>query len=72
MDVGAVVNLAGQFGALGVLVGYLIYRDSQHEKWRQRHQEERLAADNRESESREKLAVALNSLGHWIQGRGHV
>jgi hypothetical protein len=72
MDIAAALSLAGQFGPMGLLVGYLIWRDKCDDKRRSDETAEHnklLAADTL---AREKLAQSLGALGTIIQGRPHV
>jgi hypothetical protein len=55
------VQLGAQFGVSGVVVAYLIYRESNDRKDRQA-----------ETESRIKLATALEGLKNFIMGRHDV
>lgn len=52
MDLNAVAQLAAQFGASGVLVGYLIWRDTRHDKWRQTHEQDKAATEQKHREER--------------------
>lgn len=54
-------QLAGQFGPMGLMVAYLVWRDTRDDKRRE--------AD---TSSREKLAGTLALLTAVIQGRGNV
>ena len=65
MGIDQVVVLAGQFGPMGLLVAYLIWRESGERKDRRELKEADIAA-------REKLAVSLNTLSMVIQGKPHV
>lgn len=58
MDIPTVAQLASQFGMPGVVVGYLIWRESNDRKDRRD-----------ETESRLKLASALESLKTIVIGR---
>lgn len=64
MGVGEVLQLAGQFGPMGLLVAYLVWRDTRGDKLRE--------AD---IASREKLAGSLAVLSAAVgalTGRGNV
>lgn len=61
MGVVDLLKLAGDFGPMGLMVAYLIWRDTRDDKLR--------CAEN---ETRDKLAGALAVLTQIIQARGHV
>jgi hypothetical protein len=61
MGMGDILQLAGQFGPMGLMVAYLVWRDTRDDRIRQ--------AD---MISREKLAGSLALLTAVIQGRGSV
>ena len=61
MGIGDILQLAGQFGPMGLMVAYLVWRDTRDDRIRQ--------AD---MISREKLAGSLALLTAVIQGRGSV
>lgn len=44
MDAGGILALAQQ-GGLALLVGYLVWRDMRHDKWRQKHEEDKSALE---------------------------
>jgi hypothetical protein len=60
-----VVVLAGQFGPMGLLVAYLIWRENGERK-------DRRELKQADIEAREKLASSLTALSMVIQGRPHV
>ena len=60
-----VLQIAGQFGSTGLVVGYLIWR----ERGERQDRKETAAAD---IIAREKLASSLTALSMVIQGRPHV
>ncbi len=72
MDVSGILGLAGQFGPMGLLVAYLVWREMRDEKRRIEEADRRAAIDEKDILSREKLAVALTSLAMVIQGRPSV
>jgi hypothetical protein len=55
------LQLGTQFGTAGVIIAYLIYRESNDRKDRQA-----------ETESRLKLATALEGLKNFIMGKNNV
>jgi hypothetical protein len=57
---------------MGVLVGYLIWRESCDRKERKEQTDARADRDERDISSREKLASSLTALSMVIQGRPHV
>lgn len=61
MGIADAFHLAGQFGPMGLMVAYLVWRDTRDDKLR--------CAEN---ETRDKLAGALAVLTQIIQARGHV
>jgi len=67
-----ILQLGMQFGAAGVLCGYLVWRDCRNDRWRREFQQDRLEADKAETTSREKLASALTALSMFIQGKHNV
>ncbi len=72
MGMEAAFQLAGQFGPMGLLVGYLVWRDKCDDK---RRTDEAAARDKiyeADIASREKLAASLSALSAFIQGRSHV
>jgi hypothetical protein len=61
MNGGDLLQLGAQFGAAGVVVAYFIWRESNDRKDRQA-----------ETDSRIKLATALEALKNFIMGRHDV
>jgi hypothetical protein len=61
MDVIDLLKLAGQFGPMGLMVAYLVWRDTRDDRLR-----------CSENETRDKLAGALAVLSDIIRTRGHV
>jgi hypothetical protein len=56
-------------GPMGILVAYLIYRDSCDRKERQQHAKDQLEIQERDIVAREKHASAFTALAMVIQGR---
>jgi hypothetical protein len=61
MDLSTALQLVGQFGAAGAAIAYFIYREGNDRKDRQS-----------ETESRIRLATALEGLKNFIMGRHDV
>lgn len=61
MDLSSVLQLISQFGVSGAVVAYLVWRESNDRKDRQA-----------ETDSRIKLATALEGLKNFIMGRRDV
>lgn len=61
MGVIDLLRLAGQFGPMGLMVAFLVWRDMRDDKLR--------CAEN---DTRDKLAGALAVLSEIIRSRGHV
>lgn len=61
MTIADLITTAGQFGPIGVMTAYLVWRDTRDDRMRE--------AD---TVSREKLAASLTLLTAIIQGRGNV
>lgn len=62
MDISAALQLAGQFGPMGLLVAYVIWDKSRLDaKWRE-HEDKRLKADEARTEADKGLALALQAL----------
>lgn len=62
MGVGDVLQLASQFGSMGLLVAYVIWdKLRQDAKWRA-HEEKRLRQDEARTEADKGLALALQAL----------
>lgn len=72
MDVSGVMALAGQFGPMGLLVAYLVWREGRDEKRRQLEVDARLDVDRETNEERAKLTSALMSLCMAVGGRPNV
>lgn len=72
VDVPALFTALGNFGALGILVAYLIWRESCDRRERKEQAAARAERDERDIASREKLASSLTALSMVIQGRPHV
>lgn len=72
MGIGEVLQLAGQFGAMGLLVAYLIWRENADRRERREQSDRRATIDQADIASREKLASSLTALSMVIQGRASV
>lgn len=72
MSIDQLLALAAQFGPMGLLVAYLIWRESCDRKERKEQGGARAERDERDIASREKLASSLTALSMVIQGRPHV
>lgn len=59
MDFGAILQLAGQFGPMGLLVAYLIWRDLRAE----RLAEKRIEVDKELAGTLAVLSASVNSIG---------
>lgn len=46
------LQIAGQFGAAGFLVGFLVWRDIRYDKWRQTHEQDKATAEQKHREER--------------------
>lgn len=68
MGVSEVLSLAAEWGPMGLLVAYLMWRDHREDK----HEEKRIAADAARSEADLAIARAMTGLSYVIQGRVHV
>lgn len=66
------LQLAGQFGPMGLLVAYLIWREMRDDRRRRELASERCEIDKADIAAREKLAASLSALSTIIQGRPHV
>lgn len=71
MDIAGLLQLAGDFGQMGLFVGYLIWRESRYEKRRAAEVAERNRLHEADIAAREKQAVAFNALATVIEGRWH-
>lgn len=72
MDISAVLQLAGQFGGMGLLVAYLIWDKQRSDKLRAIERAEQAQITRDDISSREKLSSALTALSMVIQGRPNV
>lgn len=70
MGLADVLQLAGQFGAMGLLVAYLIWSETRRDKQRAAERERQAQIDRDDIASREKLASSLTALSMVIQGHG--
>lgn len=62
MDAGDLLQMAGQFGSTGLLIGYVIWDKLRADaKWRA-HEEKRLRQDEARTEADKGLALALQAL----------
>jgi hypothetical protein len=71
-DVAGLFTALGNFGAMGILVAYLIWREGCERKERREQALERQKIEEADIASREKLASSLTALSMVIQGRPHV
>ena len=65
----SLITSLSNFGAWGVLVGYMIWDRSCERKERREQEKERLAIQERDIAAREKQASAFTALAMVIQGR---
>ena len=72
MGAGDVLQIAGQFGPMGLLVAYLIWSEMRRDKQRAAELAEQAQIDRDDISSREKLASSLTALSMVIQGRDGV
>lgn len=72
MGVSEVIQLAGQFGAMGLFVAYLIWRETADRRERREIADARAEIDKADIIAREKQAAAFSALAMVIQGRPHV
>lgn len=71
MGVAEVLQLAGQFGSTGLIVAYLIWRETAERRERRELAEARAEIDRADIAAREKQAAAFTALAMVIQGRPH-
>lgn len=69
IDLAHLFSVLSSFGAWGVLVGYLIWREQCDRKERKERFDIEQAANDKDIASREKLATSLTALCMVIQGR---
>lgn len=72
MGISEILQLAAQFGPMGLLVGYLILRESSERKDRREIADKRAEIDKADTSSRLELARSLTALTMVIHGRSHV
>lgn len=72
MSIDQLLALAAQFGPMGLLVAYLIWRENCDRKERSKQADDRAEIEKADIASREKLASSLTALSMVIQGRPHV
>jgi hypothetical protein len=79
MGIPDIWQLASSFGFGGIMLAYVVWKETNDRKDRNRRDDEhavfrreRLEADKDEIESRLKLASALSALATIITGRAHV
>lgn len=70
MGLADVLQLAGQFGAMGLLVAYLIWSETRRDKQRAAERAEQAQIDRDDIASRVALASSLTQLSMVIQGQG--
>ena len=68
MDAGALLQLAGQFGPLGLFVGYLIWRELRTEKAAREREAAAAELAEKRIEADKGLATALALLRATIEG----
>lgn len=66
------LELAGQYGPLGLLIAYLVWDKGQMDKKWRTLEDRRLQQDEARTEADKAMAVALNALTIVIQGRPSV
>lgn len=64
-----ILQIAGQYGANGLFVAYLMWRETQERRERREVAAARCELDKAEISSRERLASSLTALSMVIQGR---
>jgi succinate dehydrogenase/fumarate reductase flavoprotein subunit len=67
-----VLQIAGQYGANGLFVAYLILRDAAERKERREAAVRRETIEKDDIAARKELAVSMTALSMVIQGRPHV
>lgn len=67
MGIEQILGLAGQFGPMGLFVGYLVYREQRGDKWLHQHEEKQLASEMATAEANKSLAASLGALTAVIQ-----
>lgn len=72
MGIEQVLQIAGQFGPMGLLVAYLIWSEQRRDRHRREQSDIRADIDRADIASREKLASSLTALSMVIQGRSSV
>lgn len=72
MGLNEILSLAGQYGANGLFVAYLIWRESAERRERRDQATARIELEKAEIASRERLASSLTALSMVIQGRANV
>lgn len=65
---GDTLELALQFGSIGVLVGFLIYENQRRDKKREVERAERIAVDKETNIERQALTAALTLLTEVVRG----
>lgn len=71
MDIAGLLQLAGDFGQMGLFVAYLVWRESRDDKRRASEVAERNKLHEADIAARERHAVAFNALATVIEGRFH-
>lgn len=68
MDAAELLKLAGQFGSLGLFIGYLIWREMRTEKTAREREERATELGEKRIEADKGLATALALLRATIEG----
>jgi succinate dehydrogenase/fumarate reductase flavoprotein subunit len=72
MGASDVLQIAGQYGANGLFIAYLILRDAAERKERREAAVRRETIEKDDIAARKELAVSMTALSMVIQGRPHV
>jgi hypothetical protein len=72
MGASDVLQLAGQWGPMGLLVAYLVWDKQQQHRQRHEEMQAKMALEEKEIASRERLASSLTALSMVIQGRANI
>lgn len=72
MGAGDVLQIAGQYGANGLFIAYLILRDAADRKERREAAARWETIQKDDTAARRELAVSMTALSMVVQGRPHV